>query len=59
MHAPLKPSVPLTAVYDKIRSVSPFMDTDRSLYEDIEIVSELILSGEILKIAQDAGANVE
>lgn len=59
LHAPLKPSVPLTAVYDKIRSVSPFMDTDRSLYEDIEIVSKLILSGEILKIAQDAGANVQ
>jgi histidine ammonia-lyase len=57
--SPLKPSAPLTAVFDKIRSISPYMDTDRSLYEDIEAVSNLVLSGEILDIAIKAGANVK
>ena len=33
--APLRPSKTLRAVHDKIRSVSPFMDKDRSLSEDI------------------------
>ena len=58
LHAPLKPSKALSAVFDLVRGVSPFMDKDRSLYEDIEKVAELVMSGEVLRVAVSAGADI-
>lgn len=59
LHSPLKPSQALFAVYNKVREISPFMDVDRSLHEDIEAVAGLILSGSILEIAKKAGAKID
>ncbi len=44
---PLKPNKTLATIYDMVRSVSPSMDTDRSLSQDIKQVSHLILQGEL------------
>lgn len=56
--APLKPSKPLLAIYEAVREISPFMEKDRSLGEDIEAVAEMILSGKILKIVEKVGCAV-
>ncbi|ANN18862.1 histidine ammonia-lyase [Amycolatopsis orientalis] len=40
-------SSPTLAVYHQIRAVSPFLDRDRALDEDIEQVTALIKSGEL------------
>lgn len=56
--APLTPSKPLKAVHDYIRSVSPYMEKDRSLHTDIEAVAKLILSGEIIRVVEAAGTKI-
>jgi len=53
--APLKPGKLLTAVMDKIRSVSPTMARDRSLHQDIEKVASMIREGEFIELAEQAG----
>jgi histidine ammonia-lyase len=45
LHAPLKPSLPLTKIHAKIRGLSPEMSSDRSLHKDIGKVSQWIKSG--------------
>jgi histidine ammonia-lyase len=45
LHAPLKPSLLLTKIHDKIRDISPQMPVDRSLHADIAKVSKWIKSG--------------
>ena len=45
LQGPLKPSLPLTKVHDRIRQISPGMPVDRSLYPDILAVSLWIRSG--------------
>lgn len=48
LHAPLKPSLPLQRVHDKIRTLSPTMPVDRSLHRDIEAVAVWIKAGGVL-----------
>lgn len=45
LHAPLKPSLPLTKIHGKIRTLSPEMSSDRSLHGDIIKVSLWIKAG--------------
>ena len=49
LHAPLKPSLPLQKVHDKIRMLSPTMPVDRSLHPDILSVSQWVKSGGALE----------
>lgn len=44
-HAPLKTSAALAEAHAKVRSVSPFMESDRSLASDIGKVRQLIEAG--------------
>jgi histidine ammonia-lyase len=50
LHAPLKPSVPLLKVHDRLRCLSPAMPTDRSLHRDIQAVSGWIKSGGAIEV---------
>ena len=45
IHAPLRPSMPLGKVHDKIREISPGMPVDRSLSGDILSVANWIKGG--------------
>jgi histidine ammonia-lyase len=45
---PLKTSVPLERLHQKVRKYSAPMMTDRSLHEDIETVEQLILQGSLI-----------
>ena len=45
LHAPLRPSLPLAKVHDKIRAMSLSVTVDRSLHADILAVSNWIKSG--------------
>lgn len=49
---PLVPNPKLKKVYDKIRSLSPGMEVDRSLHEDILLVADFILKGELIKLVK-------
>jgi len=49
---PLSPSG--KAVYDLVRSVVPFMPKDRYIAPDIEKVQELIKSGKVVEVAENA-----
>lgn len=46
---PLKPSPQLLALYDKVRTVVPFMDDDRSLSAQLETIAEMIIKGEFIE----------
>lgn len=52
---PLTANKYLKPIYDKVRSISPYMEKDRSLSEDIAKVSALIKSGELLRLVNDTG----
>ncbi len=52
---PLKPNKYLEPIYDKVRSISPYMKKDRSLSDDIKAVSELIQSGELIRLVNPIG----
>ncbi len=54
--APLKPSKPLRAVHQAIRALSPSMSVDRSLYKDIQRVSQFIASGKSKDCLDAVGA---
>ena len=56
---PLKPSYTLKVVYNKIREVSPYMKTDRSLSKDIDLVSKLVQSGKILQLVENTGVGIQ
>ncbi len=45
---PLRPAPALLRVYDRIRSIVPFMAKDRSLHGEIEKMAALVLAGELL-----------
>jgi len=49
LHKPLLPAPKLEKVYNKIRTVSKFLDADRSMSKEIEMIAALIRSGEIVK----------
>lgn len=46
-HKPLKSSIKLEKVYAQLRTVIPPYDTDRYFAPDIELVKQMVLSGEI------------
>lgn len=50
---PQKPGTGVAAAYEVIRSVVPFMETDRPLYPDIEQVLELVQTGAILEAVEN------
>ncbi len=47
---PLQPNIKLKKIYDAVRSMSAGMDVDRSLHEDILLVAEWLLKGELSKL---------
>ncbi|MES2745408.1 MAG: histidine ammonia-lyase [Bdellovibrionota bacterium] len=49
---PLVPNPKLKKVYDKVRSLSPGMEVDRSLHEDILQIATFIQKGELLKLVK-------
>jgi histidine ammonia-lyase len=53
LHKPLKPAPKLEKVYNRIRAVSKFLDTDRSMSKEIETVAALIRSGAIIESIAD------
>ena len=52
---PLKPGPVLEKVYNQVRSFSHFMDKDRSLSEDIAIISEEIRKGTFISTVENEG----
>eukprot|EP01133_Synstelium_polycarpum_P008697 gene8697-10217_t len=53
-HRPLKSTPPIEAVYSLIRSKVSFMEQDRYLSPDIEAVTQLLTSGQVLAAAKNA-----
>ncbi|MFP2957488.1 histidine ammonia-lyase [Myxococcus sp. 1LA] len=53
---PLKPGKGALAAYELVRSKVPHMDKDRELHRDIEAVSQLVDSGELLATVRSATA---
>ncbi|MFY7929795.1 MAG: HAL/PAL/TAL family ammonia-lyase, partial [Oligoflexus sp.] len=47
---PLQPNPTLRKIYDAVRSHTPAMDTDRSLHDEIRILSGWIMEGSLLKL---------
>jgi len=47
---PLEPNAKLKKIYDAVRSMSPGMEVDRSLHEDIVQIAEWLLNGELVKL---------
>lgn len=47
---PLEPNPTLKRIYDEVRKMSPGMEVDRSLHEDILAISKWILSGGLVKL---------
>lgn len=50
---PMKSSAILDAMHSKVRAVSPAVDADRSLGEDIEAIAAMILNGEFDALVAD------
>lgn len=55
---PLKPSPTLAAVYDAVRKISPAMEADRALSDDIGLVKDWILSGGAVNILKEQGIDL-
>ncbi|MBC7661658.1 MAG: histidine ammonia-lyase [Chitinophagaceae bacterium] len=47
---PLEPNAKLKKIYDAVRHMSPGMEVDRSLHEDIVQVADWLLKGELVKL---------
>lgn len=52
---PLEPNPTIKVIYDKIRELSPTMDEDRPLYQDIEKVADWILADGVRSCLRDSG----
>ena len=52
---PLKSTPVLMLVYNKVRTLSPYMAQDRSLSGDIGTIADLIKNGALHKIIEEAG----
>lgn len=48
--APLKPAPTLCKIYDKVREISPYMEEDRSLAKDMDILAKWILANGIYHV---------
>jgi len=53
-HAPLKPGKGVEEVYKRIRHEVPHLDRDRYLKPELSRIRELIRSGELLRVAEEA-----
>lgn len=53
-HAPLKPGKGVEAVYRRIREEIPHLDRDRYLKPELSRLRELIRTGELVRVAEDA-----
>lgn len=53
LRAPLQPSPAAAAIRSAVRKVSPFLDEDRSLSEEIEAVAVLIAEGALVAAVED------
>lgn len=53
-HAPLRPGKGVEAAYHRIRQVVPHLDRDRYLKPELSRLRELIRSGEVVQVAEDA-----
>jgi histidine ammonia-lyase len=49
-----QPGIGTRAAHTKIRESVPHVTDDRVLYNDIETVRDLLVSGEILRVVEDA-----
>lgn len=56
---PLKPAAGVLAAYQHIRKTVPFAKEDRIFKKDIEAIKAMMLSGELLKVTQDAVGELE
>jgi histidine ammonia-lyase len=56
--APLEPNKILKEAYNLVRSVSPYMERDRSLHQDIETVAEMVLRGDFLRKLEQMGVDL-
>ncbi|MCB9228743.1 MAG: histidine ammonia-lyase [Deltaproteobacteria bacterium] len=56
--SPLKPSAALSLIYHKVRELSPGMEQDRALYQDIDIISRLIREGGLIHLLKEAGLSL-
>ena len=50
-HAPLKTSPSLQALHDKIRALSPHLETDRYWADEMAALQAAVLAGELVDIA--------
>lgn len=53
-HAPLKPGKGVEAVHQRIRTEIPHLDRDRFLKPELSRLRELIRSGELVRVAEEA-----
>jgi len=56
---PLKPAAGVLAAHKKIRERVPFASHDRVFSEDIEVIRNMIISGELSQVVQDTVGNLE
>ncbi len=56
---PLKPAAGVFAAYQHIRKTVPFAKEDRIFKKDIEAIKAMMLSGELLKVTQNAVGELE
>jgi histidine ammonia-lyase len=57
-HAPLRPGKGAQAVYGRIRQEVPHLDRDRYLKPELSRIRELIRSGELVRVAEEAVGNL-
>lgn len=57
--APLKPHSPLKEIWEGVREMSPPLDKDRALGQDIEKVGAFILQGGLLQLLAGEGVHLE
>ncbi len=55
---PLKPGVFLQKVFSEVRAISPYMESDRSLHNDIEKVSKWVLGGGIDRVIESESKDI-
>lgn len=58
-HAPLRPGKGVEAVYRRIRQEIPHLDRDRYLKPELARICELIRTGELVRVAEEAVGSLE
>lgn len=57
--APLKPAAAVKAVHEHIRKTVPFATEDRIFSKDVEAIKKMMLSNELLQVAEKAVGDLE